>query len=1305
MADDGVFIDIFSRLNLASVDRVLADVKAAMKRGGTEAGRDFSAGFDTSFKQITAASDAAFRSMQTGMAELQRAEARINDLRARNYSATTQAMIAAQRELDAAIGHTNDLIAASSKAQAAERDAVAVPGGRSRGRGRSPVIPIPRGADRAGAGAAIGLVGAGAYGIDVAGHVNSNINQIRSSQMGMPNRESSSELAQMTQWAYQNAGKLGPKSSAQNLSRALQQSEGMGYRGQAAINIVSTSMQESTVTGANFSDTLSALDTQLRDVGETTDRTTASLSQMQQASSQNVRAIANAKLPPDRMNEFFDSMHSYEPSLRALSPGADPGNLLAQGQAMMLTLMQTGMSPQQAGQNLQHLMQQFNMQPGGKAWNTILQIGGNPQAISDTLNTQGPAAALQMIQQTMQSHEFVNSRGQTMIHTGIQMNNSQLLDTGNTMYANMNPQAQAYVNSHPEVAGGMASKMSLRKAVESGQLTADESQGVEQYSRVEGSARGYNKYLQKGGNSDMAPAQFSQMLFGSADMNRTFTILSQSAQELSDRLNSILQGGEQNILESSFKNAMSGDTIKQWHALGDAAGGLAGRMTNDLLPTLSEIVNGSKSVVDFLNKHQAVGQALLTAMEDVAGAWAIAKTINFFGGIKQAFDKVSTGATTLAGAETTAAGEVKLAGTEIAAAGAEASEAGLAGALKGAAANVAGAFAPAVLAAIIGEQISGPIDNWINNSGSFGNWLEHHTPADLGKESRDYVNRQLAGPPSPAQQAQNQKQGVAATNPRPVPPGAQVEHPSNLSGLLGGYYSGGSVKTANPYSQPLMNVRDTGGDSVLGMLPDGSAVGLRGHEGILTPEATAALGGEDAINSINANPWNNPFKVATTFYGSFSKGVAKYSPWGKYLEASSQSLDSLEQEFDKTTDIHRGGKGKGSVYQKAMQHYQQTGQWPQSDSGAPKGKAGVVAAVKQAYIQSGFPPNQWSDVEHIITHESGWNPGAKNPSSGAFGLGQFLGHENDKYGAMGAYSSDPSQQAGAMMAYIRDRYGDPAHAWSHWKANSSYATGGVVGYSPGGVVQPPGPDLSPIAPTDTGGTVPGAKPPVSPPVKPPVSQAPRQPSPPKTPPKPPEHPHAAAKPSPRLSPQGDKAGTAPRATGDRNIKKNPSRAGGQENTSKGFSVGGGLIGGAEGAAAAAGGPFGAAAQPAMQLINRAIGYGGQLVGIGMEGLLETFTLNDSKLGDPTNSLFGKVALGIAGAHPSPKNSAGVAAQQFNPKQDLDQGAMAGKQTIPQVHMENTTIHNHGNDMDYDGMQRNIASALHGMGGLQSQGQS
>lgn len=122
----------------------------------------------------------------------------------------------------------------------------------------------------------------------------------------------------------------------------------------------------------------------------------------------------------------------------------------------------------------------------------------------------------------------------------------------------------------------------------------------------------------------------------------------------------------------------------------------------------------------------------------------------------------------------------------------------------------------------------------------------------------------------------------------------------------------------------------------------------------------------------------------------------------------------------------------------------------------------------------------------------------------------------------------------------------------------------------------------------------------------------------------------------------------------------------------------GLIQGAISAAGAAGAPFGgqaaaAAAQMGIQLANRAIGYAGQVAGIGASGLLETFLPSgDNPLSSVGNSWFGKVLGGVVGARPALPNMAGQQQAPPNPNggKDGEQQGSGGNQITNNVNVKN-----------------------------------
>jgi hypothetical protein len=99
--------------------------------------------------------------------------------------------------------------------------------------------------------------------------------------------------------------------------------------------------------------------------------------------------------------------------------------------------------------------------------------------------------------------------------------------------------------------------------------------------------------------------------------------------------------------------------------------------------------------------------------------------------------------------------------------------------------------------------------------------------------------------------------------------------------------------------------------------------------------------------------------------------------------------------------------------------------------------------LNQIGAQHGWTGSQIQDWINVIRQESGGNPSATNPSSGAYGIAQMLGsggHASDiaKYQQYGGDASSVTGQLVAMANYIKQTYGDPAAAWAHEQSHSWY---------------------------------------------------------------------------------------------------------------------------------------------------------------------------------------------------------------------------------------------------------------------------
>jgi hypothetical protein len=85
----------------------------------------------------------------------------------------------------------------------------------------------------------------------------------------------------------------------------------------------------------------------------------------------------------------------------------------------------------------------------------------------------------------------------------------------------------------------------------------------------------------------------------------------------------------------------------------------------------------------------------------------------------------------------------------------------------------------------------------------------------------------------------------------------------------------------------------------------------------------------------------------------------------------------------------------------------------------------------------GWSPSEFGCLKSLWEQESGWNPYAANPSSGAYGIPQAL--PGSKMATAGPdWQSNPATQITWGLGYIRSTYGSPCGAWAHESAAGWY---------------------------------------------------------------------------------------------------------------------------------------------------------------------------------------------------------------------------------------------------------------------------
>lgn len=106
--------------------------------------------------------------------------------------------------------------------------------------------------------------------------------------------------------------------------------------------------------------------------------------------------------------------------------------------------------------------------------------------------------------------------------------------------------------------------------------------------------------------------------------------------------------------------------------------------------------------------------------------------------------------------------------------------------------------------------------------------------------------------------------------------------------------------------------------------------------------------------------------------------------------------------------------------------------------------SGPIQAYARRLVGAVWPGiGEWLAFADIVARESGWNPYATNPSSGAYGIPQAL--PASKMASAGAdWRTDPYTQLRWMVGYIRSRWGDPIRADFNERIAHWYDNGGIL---------------------------------------------------------------------------------------------------------------------------------------------------------------------------------------------------------------------------------------------------------------------
>ncbi|MCV7226522.1 hypothetical protein [Mycolicibacterium komossense] len=439
---------------------------------------------------------------------------------------------------------------------------------------------------------------------------------------------------------------------------------------------------------------------------------------------------------------------------------------------------------------------------------------------------------------------------------------------------------------------------------------------------------------------------------------------------------------------------------------------------------------------------------------------------------------------------------------------------------------------------------------------------------------------------------------------------------------------------------------------------------------------------QSAVTEARQDVWKSGYNLQQS---RMDEAVLGKDPTATGLEKSAAHEKVIEdgwayqKALDKLSEAQQGTWKKlsdsANQYSNGMQ---QIGATLDSDFGVSKGLPGIFENLTKMLGGLAMAP--------VVGALSGVTAayGTAGPGSGLLGMLAPRTNANGQQmpNILGQYPDAKDGQPGARPAGIAPSDTVPA----------MLTPGEFV--VPKGPAQHFGPELEQIRGYDKGGRVVGD---VNSAPKPaatrPAAPAPGMPGgPPIAPMAPPGAPGGIGGPGgppggPLPGPADQKAGgTATRDTAQRGITQGEGLP-----ASDGIGFSGGIIGAAESAAASGAGAFpgGAAAAAGAQIgideINRAIGFGAQAAGIGVEGLMQTFLPVESELADPMRGWFGKILGGVAGIRPAAKNVAGGLTDKILGKgPDKGQDPLTAQQVADNSTTQNnnqSSVTNH-NTIDY-----------------------
>lgn len=164
-----------------------------------------------------------------------------------------------------------------------------------------------------------------------------------------------------------------------------------------------------------------------------------------------------------------------------------------------------------------------------------------------------------------------------------------------------------------------------------------------------------------------------------------------------------------------------------------------------------------------------------------------------------------------------------------------------------------------------------------------------------------------------------------------------------------------------------------------------------------------------------------------------AKNNAIEKAWRDYIYNNMSAAQQAQLAMSKySTDSTNASNAASS--QAALDYYSSLGFSGSSGGGGTQYKSDLQQALAK-----GLDSSWVGALNYIVGKESSYNSSAKNPTSSAYGYGQFLNSTRANYEKkMGLSYSNPVNQLLMTVQYMKDRYGTPQNAIAFKQKNGWY---------------------------------------------------------------------------------------------------------------------------------------------------------------------------------------------------------------------------------------------------------------------------